>query len=302
MKKIIIIAGPTGVGKSDFAELLAKETDGEIINADQCQLYEPLTIGTSKPDWKRKPMAHYLFDVVKEPRNYSNAEYQLAVKAQIHDTHARGKTALIVGGSGFYYQTLLFEFAQLPEPLATSPVSNYPRSYEHLQEVDPQRAALLHPHDRYRIERALDIYYQYNILPSAQQMTYNPFMPYILVHITRETQNLYERINERSHIMIKDGWLEEVAALPQEWKEFVMMKKPIGYDDILRYQEGRLSYQELIETIQKKTRNYAKRQKTFFRSLAKKIPLPEHAHIHELDLTLSTVDLYLNQLIGLIKT
>ncbi len=301
MKKIIIIAGPTGVGKSDFAELLAKETDGEIINADQCQLYEPLTIGTAKPDWKSKPMAHHLFDVVKEPRNYSNAEYQQAVKAQIDDTHARGKTALVVGGSGFYYQMLLFEFAQLPEPLA-APVSNYPKSYEHLQEVDPQRAALLHPHDHYRIERALDIYYQYNILPSAQQMTYKPFMPYILIHITRETQNLYERINERSHIMIKEGWLEEVAALRQEWKEFVMKKKPIGYDDILSYQEGRLSYQELIEAIQQKTRNYAKRQKTFFRSLVKKIPPSEHANIHELDLTLSTVDLYLNQLIGLIKT
>jgi tRNA dimethylallyltransferase len=300
MKKVIIIAGPTGVGKSDFAELLADRINGEIINADQGQLYEPLSIGTAKPDWKNKPIKHHLFDVVKDPKNYSNAEYQKAVKECIADVHARGKSAIVVGGSGFYYQMLLFDFLDLPEKNFDIIHANYPRTWQELNRIDPVRAASIHENDQYRIERALDIFYQHNVLPSTLGLVYKPSMPYFLVHINRNIEELYERINMRTELMLKGGWLEETQNLTQEWKEFVRVKKIIGYDDILDFQDDRITYETLVNSIQQKTRNYAKRQRTYFRTLLKKIPASDHRYIQEINLTLSPVDLYLNQLIKLV--
>jgi len=299
MKKIIIIAGPTGVGKSDFAELLAEHIDGEIINADQGQLYEPLSIGTAKPDWKNKPIKHHLFDLVTTPRNYSNAEYQKTVKEYIADVHARGKRALIVGGTGFYYQMLLFDFLPLPDKPSLIPTRDYPYTWEELNKIDPVRAAAIHPNDQYRIERALEIFYTYNILPSSHGLQYKPYMPYVFLHINRTIEELYERINMRTGIMLNDGWLTEAQNLASEWKEFVKIKKTIGYDDILDYQDNHIDYETLVKTIQQKTRNYAKRQRTYFKTLLKKIPACEHQYIQEINLTLSPVDLYLNQLIKL---
>lgn len=300
MKKIVIIAGPTGVGKSDFAETLAERIDGEIINADQGQLYEPLSIGTAKPDWKNKSMMHHLFDLVTTPRNYSNAEYQKRVKECIAQVHARGKRAIIVGGTGFYYQMLLFDFLPLPEKKLSDPLQNYAGTWHELNKIDPVRAAAIHPHDQYRIDRALEIFHEHQVLPSSLGLKYNPTMPYILVHIHRTTEDLYARINMRTGIMINDGWLSETQNLPPEWKEFVKEKKTIGYNDILDYQDNRIDYETLVKTIQQKTRNYAKRQRTFFKTLLKKIPVCDHKHIQEINLTLSPVDLYLNQLIKLI--
>ncbi len=302
MKKIIIIAGPTGVGKSDFAELLADQINGEIINADQGQLYEPLSIGTAKPDWKNKSIKHHLFDLVTTPRNYSNAEYQKAVKECIADVHARGKRAIIVGGSGFYYQMLLFDFLPLPgKPLLTT-FKDYPRTWQELNRVDPVRAAALHPNDQYRIDRALEIYYTYNVAPSTLGLQYGPSMPYLFLHINRTIEELYERINLRTGIMLTGGWLEETQGLAPEWKDFVKIKKTIGYDDILDYQDNRIDYETLTKTIQQKTRNYAKRQRTYFKTLLKKIPACDHQYIQEINLTLSPVDLYLNQLIKIVAS
>lgn len=310
-EKIIIISGPTGVGKSDFAEKLAVCIDGEIVNADQGQLYEPLTIGTAKPDWKNSSLKQHLFDVVTEPHNFSNAAYQKMVQQTIDDIQARGKRAIVVGGTGFYYQMLLFEYTQASlDPRvqlgelrrASKPQDSslgYPKTWEHLHEIDPIRAAQIHPNDQYRIERALEIFYTSGALPSQLGLVYMPYKPYHLIHVTRATDDLYARINQRTDIMMQQGWLEEVAQLSPKWKDFVRTKKIIGYDDILEYQECRITYQELIARIQQKTRNYAKRQKTYFRSLLKKIPRSEQVNVAEIDLTLSSVDLYLKQLYNL---
>ncbi len=297
MEKIIIIAGPTGVGKSDFSELLAQRINGEIINADQGQLYEPLSIGTAKPDWKNHSIPHHLFDHITQPMHFSNASYQKMVKECIKSVQARGKRAILVGGSGFYYHTLLFEFSAPSDLPSFTHTISAPITWEHLNEIDPERARSIHPHDTYRIERALDIFYNHHLLPSSLQMGYKPYGPYHLVHVIRETQDLYARINERTNHMLKQGWLQEVAGLSDTWKEFLRIKKIIGYDDIEAYQNNIFSYEELVLRIQKKTRNYAKRQRTYFRSLLKKIPHEDHRYIHEINLTLSSVDLYLNQLL-----
>lgn len=306
MEKIIIIAGPTGVGKSDFAELLAQRINGEIINADQGQLYEPLSIGTAKPDWKNHSIPHHLFDHITQPLPFSNASYQKIVKECIKNVQSRGKRAIVVGGSGFYYQMLLFEFSSPSGHGSTNTGSSLPSfthtisapiTWEHLKEIDPERARSIHPHDKYRIERALDIFYNHHLLPSSLQMEYKPYGPYCLVHVVRDTHELYDRINERTNSMLQQGWLQEVAGLSDTWKKFLRIKKIIGYDDIEAYQNNIFSYEELVLRIQKKTRNYAKRQRTYFRSLIKKIPTEDHKYIHEINLTLSSVDLYLNQLV-----
>ncbi|MBY0110194.1 MAG: tRNA (adenosine(37)-N6)-dimethylallyltransferase MiaA [Candidatus Babeliaceae bacterium] len=296
MRKIIIIAGPTGVGKSDFAELLAEKINGEIVNADQGQFYEPLSIGTAKPDWKNKTITHHLFDLVKETRNYNNVEYQKAARACIADIHARGKRAIIVGGSGFYYQMLLFEFTQLPETLPIPSRQDPVRTWDELYKVDPVRAKAIHPHDQYRINRALEIFYSYNVLPSSFGLVYKPSFSYHFLHINRNIEELYERINKRSVLMLAEGWLEETRSLTAEWKNFVKLKKTIGYADILNYQDGSIDYETLVKNIQQKTRNYAKRQRTYFKTLLKKIPINDHWCIQEINLTLLPVDLYLNQL------
>ncbi len=300
MEKILIIAGPTGVGKSDFAELLAEKIDGVIINADQAQLYTHISIGTAKPDWERKPMEHYLFDHINEPKAFSNHAYQKTVREIIQAVQKKGKKAIIVGGSGFYYQSLLFEFGDLTiaPPLIPAAIEpGYPENWEHLKEIDPERAAALHRHDHYRIKRALSIFYTYGILPSKVGMIYKPWAPYTLVHINREKTDLYERINKRTEIMLKQGWINETAELPEPWKDFVCRKKIIGYEDILKYVRGTMDYDLMVKMIQKKTRNYAKKQQTFFKSLTKKIPVTEHIHVTQVNLTLSSVDLYLNHLI-----
>ncbi len=295
MNDIIIISGPTGVGKTDLAERLAERLQGEIVNADQGQFYLPLAIGTAKPDWKNSAIKQHLFDCVTEPKNFTNAAYQQAAITCIRDIHARGKRALVVGGSGFYYQTLLWPTATLNKPV--SPEADLLMyTWEELQRIDPVRAAAIHPHDTYRIHRALDIYYQHGLLPSSIKQVYAPAFPYTLIHVTRETEDLYARINQRTGIMLDQGWLQEAAHLDEAWKTFARQKKTIGYDTIFDYQEGHITYDEMVQTIQLKTRNYAKKQKIFFRSLYKKIPDCDLPRVLEINLTLSPVDLYLDQL------
>lgn len=300
MEKIFIIAGPTGVGKSDFAELLAERIDGEIINADQGQLYAPLSIGTAKPAWQSKPSKHHLFDIIQEPRHYSNAAYQRAVKECVAYVHARGKRAIVVGGSAFYYQMLLFDFLPLPALDCQPGEHKKGGSWQELHSIDPERAAAIHPNDQYRIERALEIFYTHKVLPSSVGLIYRPSFSYQLVHINRSVEDLHERINKRTHEMLSAGWLQEVERLTPAWQEFVQLKKIIGYDDIVAFQKGCGDYVALVASIQKKTRAYAKRQKTFFRSLVKKIPHYDQHRIYDINLTLSSGDLYLNQLVELI--
>lgn len=255
-----------------------------------------MTIGTAKPAWRTSDLQQHLFDVVDTPGHFSNAAYQKRVRAQIDDCRSRGKRIVIVGGSGFYYQTLLFDYVPL-QGTQRETCQAYPRTWEHLQTIDPVRAQAINPNDQYRIDRALAVYYEHGILPSNAGMYYKPYTDYTLVHVTRDTQDLYARINARTQVMLEDGWLEESVSLAPEWKAFVRSKKIIGYDDILDYHEGAIAQPEMVERIQQKTRNYAKRQRTFFRSLLKKIPAVDHGRIHEFNLTLSPVDLYLNQLV-----
>ena len=287
-----IIAGPTGVGKTDFAEQLARAVNGEIINADLGQFYAPLSIGTAKPDWKSSDIPQHLFDVVTEPSLFNSAAFAQQARAKIADITARGKVPLVVGGSGFYYQSLLWP--QGDAPTAELP-GEYEATWEKLNEIDPQRASAIHKNDAYRITRALALWHAQGKLPSSLLPTYAPAGRFIVIHVTRDRENLYARINERVLSMLSGGWIEETRELSDEWKAF-LRKKIIGYDTVLDYLDGAVSHNTLVEKIQKTTRNYAKRQVTFFSSVKRRLQAVNAGDAaYEIDLTLSSVDLYLKR-------
>lgn len=315
---MIILFGPTAVGKTAFAELLARKLPVEIVNADMGQLYTPLSIGTAKPDWRNSSIPQYLFDIINEPRLISVTEYRDRVITSLKTIWARNNIPLLVGGSGFYLYSLFFP----PEGIA--PISNSQEKeakaklapeherWNQLYEIDPKRALRIHPHDIYRINRALMIYFTTGIKPSEQEPHYQPLASYCFVSLSRDRKELYEVINNRTLIMLKQGWIQETQRLMgTEWQEFLINKKIIGYDDIIRYLiEGDFSeikQKELAKVIAQKTRNYAKRQITFGSylqdSLQKAISDCNDTRSMCLDFNLTGNDpeLYINQLLEQIK-
>ena len=270
--RIIIITGPTGVGKTDLAlNLTKKMPQAEIINADVGQLYKPLTIGTAKPDWQNCAIPHHLFDVIYEPVNFTAIEFREHVRQLIKEIKKRSRVPIIVGGSSFYINALFFPPQQGTDVKKRQYDADTETLWGELNAVDPKRAAEIKKQDRYRIERALDIWYSLGVMPSLYKPTFDPVAPASFIVVTRDIEELYTLINDRVSKMFKMGWIDEVKTLSHEWHEFLLKKKLIGYDDIVRYLRGEISsHEDLIAIIQQKTRNYAKRQLTFNRMLTKK--------------------------------
>ena len=315
-----IICGPTGSGKTDLSYAMAKRFPFEIVNCDVGQCYEPLTIGTAKPDWQNHAVQHNLFDCLAEPRNMSVTEYRGRLLETMSLIRSRKKIPLLVGGSLFYVRSLFFppldqgeikdseERVFLPDFLQEAPTEEL---WNKLNSIDSERALSIKKEDRYRLQRALELWQATGIVPSAHKPVFQPFEPFCLTFVTRDRKELYARINQRVRLMFEQGWVTEVAQLSEEWKQFLMQKKLVGYNDILAcLQSNNVSVcardQKLIDTIAQKTRNYAKRQETFWRSFkpdleeALRVNYGERADlfgtVQELNLTLSPVDVYLDHI------
>jgi len=305
---VFIIFGPTGAGKTDLALRIAEHTPAEIVNMDVGQFYTPLSIGTAKPDWHTSPVAHHLFDIINEPKHLTVIEYRNKLHGVLNTIWCNKKLPIIVGGSGFYLKSLFF-------PPRMTKIDSSPQEYcsshadlwKSLQIIDPTRAAQIDKNDTYRIKRALKIWHTTGQLPSAYVPLYKPLANYFLVFATREKHDLYTRINDRVIQMIDHGWVDEAKALQgTNWVPFIQAKKIIGYDDILRYLAGNQTEQNLLNTIkiiQKRTRNYAKRQHTFWRMLEKKLKgadlknTKQAIAIESVNLTLVKLHLYIKQLL-----
>lgn len=300
---IVIIVGPTAAGKSDFAVSLAEKTHGVIINGDMAQMYAPLTIGTAKPDWRNERVPHVLFDSIHEPRDSSASEFRKKTEQAIDDIMRSGKVPIVVGGSLFHIATLFFkldETSRLPEY-----ENKHENKWEELFRRDPKRALQIDPHDTYRIDRALAL--SQKKLPSECQPTFMPISDKcLLIHITRDREELYDRINLRVRAMLDNGWIDEVRSLDAAWHTWLLRKKIIGYDMVV---QALASSQNPVNatltpndvaTIQKKTRNYAKRQLTFWRSLKRRLHNESFHNIIECDLTLLPIDLYLEKISSLL--
>lgn len=297
----IIIAGSTGVGKSDFAQSLADHFPIEIINCDIGQFYTPLTIGTAKPHWKAATIPHHFFDIIDSPKNFTIIEYRKQIEPLLQQILTRGNIPVIAGGSTFYLHALFYQ-TQHDECAGNETTG----TWQDLYAVDPGRARAIHERDIYRINRALTVWRATGKKPSQNQLVYKPIAPFTLLFLQRPRVQLYERINTRVELMVQQGWVEEVAQLKNtDWAQFLTRKKIIGYNELLEYLDAdntHMTMKDTIAKIQQRTRNYAKRQLTFWRMLEKKVnaelaqnPATDSACM-AIDLTLMDHDLYIKQL------
>lgn len=313
--RLLVIHGPTGVGKSECALSLARTFNGEIVNLDMGQLYTPLSIGTAKPDWRSLDIPHHLFDGIDQPVDCSVMVYRDMVLSVAQKIWKKGALPILVGGSSFYLKSLVFPPAKkvsVAPALTAELQQNYTAIttkdlWKMLAEIDSARAQAIDQNDRYRIMRALTIWFATGAKPSLHAPLYDPVTDDIhIIFLTRDRADLYERINKRVQVMMQQGWLAEVRALdPETWYPFLMRKGLIGYPELIDYSNAahdQRAYEDLIDRIAQKTRNYAKRQETFWRSferqcVAQVAMVPEkRVTTQVINLTLSQLDLYINQL------
>jgi tRNA dimethylallyltransferase len=303
----VVITGPTGVGKTDFVESLTERMSCniEVVNADMGQFYKPLTIGTAKPPLKKMEVPYHLFDILEEPCNFTVMEFRKRAAVCFKEIWSRGNVPVVVGGSGFYIKSLFFVPCELKGEKSRvareSEHTSTEKLWEELAHFDPERARQIHPHDRYRIQRALEIWYTFGIRPSECKPRFAPVGRCALYYITRERKELYERIDKRVGQMFKEGWLEEVKHLELQWRAFLKEKKLLGYPEVLEVLAGKLKEVDAQKLIAQKTRNYAKRQLIFWRALKKELEAYDPGRCivttREVNLTLSTTELYVDQLI-----
>ncbi len=282
MSKIVALAGPTAVGKTEFAIKLAEELDGEIVSCDSMQLYKYMDIGSAKPTPEEMRRArHHLVDIIDPREDFSVAQYQKLAKDAISDILSRGRLPIISGGTGLYLNSLLYDmdFSSSPgdftyrrklEALAEEKGSGYLHSM--LAEQDERAASLIHPNNTKKIIRALERLKkgEESVRQFSDIRTETSDYDVILIGLTRNRDQLYDRINKRVDVLVEQGLFQEVqklAALGLTADNISM--KGIGYKEIFAYLDGRYTMEDAIDKIKKNTRHYAKKQLTWFRRYGK---------------------------------
>lgn len=279
MKNVIVIAGPTATGKTALSVRLAQELDGEIVSADSIQIYKKLDIGSAKPtDEEKRGIPHYLMDFVEPCGTYSVADYVKDAKEKIDDIISRGKTPIMVGGTGLYISSVV-DNVSFTESETDLSVRNRlleelekigpQEMHKRLEEVDPTSASSIHPNNTKRVIRALEIFEttgktrtEHEEISKINKSPYN----FCQIALTCERELLYERINKRVDIMVENGLFREVSdLLSQGVNRDAQSMQGIGYKEAVMAVLGEISCDEAIELIKKNSRNYAKRQLTWFR-------------------------------------
>lgn len=276
-QKVIVIGGPTASGKTALSIELAKQINGEIISADSMQIYKDMNIGTAKPTIEEQEgIKHYLLDFVSPEERYSVADYKIQAKKAIKEILEKGKIPIVVGGTGLYIDSLIYEIEypkietdlKYREELEKRVNQNgLEELYKEATKIDPVATKKISVNDRKRILRVLEIYHQTGKkksdldIESRKEPEYN----YILFTITMDRQILYDRINKRVDLMIQNGLIEEVENLCKKYNEFPTAMQGLGYKEVVEYLEGKISKEEMIEKVKQESRRYAKRQLTWFR-------------------------------------
>jgi len=283
-KKIFVIAGATATGKTAVAIELAKKMSGEIISADSMQVYRGMDIGTAKPTAEEmEKIPHYLIDVINPDEQFSAAEFQKKANAAIEEIHSRGRTPIIAGGTGFYINAVLYgaEFSsennereeELRENFATlAREKGAEFLHEKLSIADPEYAATIHPNNVKRVARALayceatgGLFSEYNAVQKEKKVT--PLFDSVFCVLSINREILYERINARTFSMFEAGLVDEVHnLLAKGYHKGLAAMQGIGYKETVQFINGELAQAEAIAAIQQATRNYAKRQETWFRN------------------------------------
>ena len=277
--KIIVIAGPTASGKSSIAVDIAEEFDGEIINADSMQVYRYMDIGTAKPAMdERKGILHHLLDVVDPDEEFNASIYRSMADTIINRITSRGKLSLVVGGTGLYIKTLLGGLLSCPphDPAIRSKLNSEWDElgsaclHERLKKLDPESSERIHPNDRTRVIRALEVIAltekPLSSLVQNHGFQESPFQA-LKICLSRERSELYQRINDRSVKMIESGLVSEVEKLLEKgYTGDLKSMKSLGYRHVLRFIKGDWDKDETVLRLQADTRRYAKRQMTWFKA------------------------------------
>ena len=276
---LIVLTGPTAVGKTSLSISLAKAVNGEIISADSMQVYKKMDIGSAKiRSEEMQGIPHYLVDVLEPEEEFHIVKFQQMAKKAMEDIYSRGKIPILVGGTGFYIQAVTkdidFTEAQQEndyrkELEALAEEKGGEHLHEMLRKVDPVSADAIHAHNVKRVIRALEFYHQNGSPISAhneeQKQHESPYnLAYFVLNMPREL--LYERIDLRVDQMMKEGLLEEVSRLKKEGCHRGMVSmQGLGYKEILAYLDGEYPLEEAVRVLKRDTRHFAKRQLTWFR-------------------------------------
>ncbi|MCD6535250.1 MAG: tRNA (adenosine(37)-N6)-dimethylallyltransferase MiaA [Deltaproteobacteria bacterium] len=279
LPEIVLLSGPTAVGKSAVALEVARECRAEIVNGDSLQVYRYLDIGTAKPDLEERSLvSHHLFDILDPDQSFNATGFQVRADAVIAEISSRGRLPLVVGGTGLYLRALLFGLCPMPDIDAGVRAELEGRLvlegsealHAELARIDEPMAARLAPRDRIRVLRALE-----TILSTGKSLAYfqeqhrflNPRYRFLHIFLDLEREQLYQRINQRVEVMLEKGLVDEVKGLLE--KGFGAELKPlksIGYRQINDYLAGRIPLDQAVADIKQATRRYAKRQLTWFRN------------------------------------
>lgn len=272
--KGIVIAGPTGVGKTDLSLKLAKTLDLEIISADSAQVYKGMDIGTAKiSESEMMGIKHHMLDVLEPTKKYSVGDYQKDVDKILKELEKENKNIILTGGTGLYINSITAGLSDLPsadetlrKKLSEMEVEEL---FEKLKELDPESAETIHINNRKRVERALEVCLVTNQKFSelSKKNIKNNNYSFLKVCLTRDREHLYERINKRVDIMMDMGLLKEAEELFKKYGTETLKKiNIIGYSELIDYFEGRISLEKAVDDIKKNSRHYAKRQLTWFRN------------------------------------
>ncbi|KGP73507.1 tRNA (adenosine(37)-N6)-dimethylallyltransferase MiaA [Pontibacillus yanchengensis] len=275
---VVAVVGPTGVGKTKLSVEIAKRFNGEIISGDSMQIYKGMDIGTAKvTEEEKQGIPHYMVDIKDPSETFSVAEFQQLVQGYIDEIAAKGKLPVIVGGTGLYIQSVLYDFQFSEQQRDQQFVSMLERQieeegiaplYDKLKKVDPVQADKVHPNNKRRVIRALEVYEKSGLTMTEYQQQQKQESPYdpILIGLNMDREELYTRINRRVDNMIHEGLVNEVNSLYSKGLESAQSLQAIGYKEFLPYIYGDIPLSEAIENLKLHSRRYAKRQLTYFRN------------------------------------
>lgn len=270
--KGIVISGATGVGKTDLSIKLAKRLNTDIISADASQVYKFLDIGTAKvTEDEMQGIKHYMIDVVEPDEDYSVGDFEVEVNKILHEKEENAENIILVGGTGLYIRAITDGFSDLPTKDEKIRKDLEKKSLEELQEIlkalDLQAYNEIDLNNKLRLVRAIEVCkitggkFSELRVKNIKKNNYN----FLKVFLTRNREELYERINKRVDIMIQKGLVEEAKKVYNNYEDSLYKISAIGYKELFNYFDGKVSLEEAIEDIKRESRRYAKRQMTWFR-------------------------------------
>ena len=263
VNKVIVVLGPTAVGKTKMSVELAKKLNGEVINADSTQIFKELNIATAKiKEEEKEGIVHHLFDIKDKEEDYTVYDYQKDCRRIINEILKRGKTPILVGGTGLYIKAALYNY-EFDEMINHNNYSSFTNEeiYNQLLEIDPNTC--IHINNRKRIEHALDYYKCTGKIIGnikSDKLLYDA----IFIGLTTDRETLYQRINKRVDVMVNEGLIEEAKEVYKSNIRTKAVLTPIGYKELFLYFDNKITKEEALDKIRQNSRRYAKRQYTWF--------------------------------------